>query len=225
MAASSIRPPLSSIGCSSESKPSSEFTIQTITTVEQLKVARETISTWKEIIGDRLGQSRLQKDISSENMEAFLEDKKTFEKYREVTSYLSDALTQAQTELKEGKPLQTRIFIALHNSTQKIQGMAASHIETDRVYLKSLISAPWNIPMHAPLPLEERGLVVKGTGKTLLAKSYALAQETGKAQLQTTPLASAFSFYKSVGMSFNQDDCLFTFPVSENVPPSLKYFI
>jgi hypothetical protein len=94
-----------------------------------------------------------------------------------------------------------RKIVVLTDSSQQMQGVLSVTINTDYVYVNTLLSGPWNnSSMNSPLPLEYKPLVKRGVGKVLMTESYKIAQTYQKSRIELLPLADSESFYQHIGM-------------------------
>jgi len=135
--------------------------------------------------------------------------------YKELSGMFRDHLNSLQ------KDPERRIFI-LTDSDQRIQGIfsATMHREENHFYGSALLSAPWNIPLHSPVPEEHQPLVKKGVGKSLMHAGYRYAQSQKAPIFKLKPLSNALGFYKYIGMQ--EDGPNMTMPIAQKIPETLQ---
>lgn len=151
-------------------------------------------------------------------MSDFMEDREVYSKYNTVMGYMRKAIEES-LENPDIVP-----YILVDRETNVPQAMSALEIKADHVYLRALISAPWNIRMHGRVPDEYAERVTRGSGTALMYATYKLAQSSGRPEYKTTPLSGAFKYYEGLGMGFDVETSHFTLPVEDLVPPSLRKY-
>jgi hypothetical protein len=165
-----------------------------------LNATKRTLSSWVEIASDRLGEHRkklqnvvqLQAGIN----EAFESDKQYFTSYKNVASLAREDINA----VLENKADKHRHVLVLSDSNRRVQAIATIFVEQQRVYINTLLSASWNIPMIADIAPVHRELKVKGAGTTLMNLIYKIAQTENKPKIELKPLNGSVTFYQQLGM-------------------------
>jgi hypothetical protein len=181
-------------------KPQHSFGLRIVTVLTEqnkkmklLEEIHQTIGKWREAIKARATVSQL-KAASSSNFsfkEIALEDKEAADSYN---SLIANVELDVKI-LKSGQGGHLRSLLVLHDSTKRIQAIASVNERTQSVYVDTLMSAAWNVPMQGSNTEEHQAYVVKGAGTTLMRQVYELARARGKARVELTPLDSAIGFY------------------------------
>ncbi|MBS0585323.1 MAG: GNAT family N-acetyltransferase [Verrucomicrobia bacterium] len=206
---------------------SSPYRVSFLENIGQVDACVARINGWGEIIGNRLAMSRLKKDSDGASHDKFMEDRETHSNYASVLSFLNQQAKKLKAQLDTGAGhLSIAVFILERRTDGSIQGASAVTVKADRVYLNAMVTAPWNIKMHAHISHEHVALQSKGVGKTLMAAiCHWTTTAAKKCRLCTTPSRSAFSFYHSLGMIFEKENQMFIFEMGEGMPGTLRAFL
>jgi hypothetical protein len=198
-----------------------------------LTAALNAVATWVDIASDRLGQHRIKRQNQGDSKSApdkaletiFEDDKQYFNSYKTLAGLVKDDIRDTVANKTN---IQRRILV-LTDEQSRIQAIATVYVESQRLFVNTLMSAAWNIPMHAEIASEHKPLKVAGAGTTLMNLIYTMAQSYEKPAIQLKPLNGSFSYYQKLGMSSGFVDdgkekaFLCTLQVQkESMPESLK---
>jgi len=178
---------------------------------------KKTLATWKSVLGDRTGISRQQAALGGDDSKIKLtEDLETDREYRNLTVSLLMFVNALSS-------YQNNSIMMLVDQNRNIQAIAAVAHNTNALYIRYLISAPWNIKMHAPVPEPQQSLKVQRAGSTLMHALYLQAQEKQVAELRLKPLSISYTFYRdALQMQEDAINSEFYYPVQKQVPEQLS---
>jgi hypothetical protein len=95
-------------------------------------------------------------------------------------------------------------LMTLSDNVKRIQGIALLALQDNAVFVKVLLSAPWNLSFSCTITQKHAAYSVKGTGSTLMRQIYELARREKKQWITLLPLSDSLSFYtKRIGMTEN----------------------
>jgi hypothetical protein len=213
---------------------SSIFTLRMISTeatasVESqatCKAIKQTLRDWQEIISDRFGTTRAQRQeafkisLNQEKADAdFKEDMQVVEDYKTVKSMIDKDVESIQ---KGGT--KQRYIMLLTDSEARPQAIATIHEEVNSLYVNTIMSAPWNVTMHAEVSPEHAKLAVKRAGTTIMRQVYELALLRNKSTVELKPLTNSLSYYNNyLKMTPSADGKIYSYPVfPESLPAALQ---
>jgi hypothetical protein len=199
----------------------SPFQLRVVTNLLQtseqkyFRLVKQTISDWQEIVYDRLGRTRLehQENPTARSLEEMQADSQEAKSYKVLCD-------EWKKFLKNPVLVDHRIMI-LTDSEQRIQGLSLISIKTDSIFVKTLMSAPWNIRMHGSNSAEHEQIRVRGVGTTLMRHIYDFATKEQKATIELKPLSGSYAFYKDhlkMTSSVRADGLYFTLDMARDVP-------
>ncbi len=185
-----------------------------------IKALSKVFKNWKEAISDRLGNSRVQ--FKATQPHKFEDDQKTVKEYKELIGYFEQHL-----DIFKKDPSKFKILILTRDT--HVQGLASVSNKVNHLYVHTLISAPWNIPMNGTVCEEHTPLISKGVGVALMKGFYLAAQKENLPSINLKPLSGSYTFYKdAIGMkevihSKNPDenDSYFELSVTPEIPQPL----
>lgn len=159
-----------------------------------------TLKDWKEIAAHRFISCK--KEFALTAKYKVDNDTESVKQYYDVLNLSTECLT----ELSNPDKNTTALKILLLYKDTILQGISCIVLENDHVYVKGLVSAPWNIPMNGPIQQAHQSLKVKGVGTSLLRDIYTTAQEERKNSIVLVSLPGSYSFYKDhIGMKLMDD--------------------
>jgi len=186
-----------------------------------IKAVRQTLRDWQDAAYERL--AILRRKISElpltqqPNLQPLLQDDRILidVAYKELSGMFREHLNSLQTDTER------RIFV-LTDADQRIQGIFSGimHRKENHFYGSALLSAPWNISLHSPVPEEHQPLVKKGVGKSLMHAGYRYAQSQKAPTFKLKPLSNSLGFYKYIGMQ--EDGPNLAMPIAQKIPDSLQ---
>jgi hypothetical protein len=109
----------------------------------------------------------------------------------------------------------------VQDTDRNIQAMITYTTREKSLFVNLIVTAPWNLKMHAPNMDEHKDMVTKGGGTSLIASVYETAQQQGKEKIHLKPMNGSYTYYKN-HLKKTEDKPEFFFPVSAEVPESLK---
>ncbi|MBS0604191.1 MAG: hypothetical protein JSS60_04025 [Verrucomicrobia bacterium] len=189
--------------------------------ISEFKTAQKTLKTWKEIAYDRLGTMRA---AASQNpsdelaKKLFNEDRQKVVQYEEIVKLFDQGLDSIITKTDESSK---KIFRVVRDQDRNIQAMSIFTVSDSGVFLNLVLTAPWNLRMHASNQDIHLTLVSKGGGTTLIRSGYETAQQLGKEELRLKPMDGSYTYYKErLGMIEDPNGDFF-YPVTEKLPEQL----
>jgi hypothetical protein len=123
-------------------------------------------------------------------------------KQRPSFQSLSEEAIAAKTDFYLTEAIKDPITHAV--STYKIVEPEASSFSKRSLLVGFLVTAPWNLKMHAPNDEETQTLVTPGSGSVLLKSMIEKAFFTKCEFLYLKPLTGSLGFYKHMGMVHNE---------------------
>ena len=197
------------------------LTVIDISEKSELTVAQKTLKAWKDTAHERLGIMRreAQKKPSEKNKALLKKDTDSVDQYLNIIG-LYDQSLNSMIAKSEGNA--NKIHRIVKDEDRNIQAMSSFAIEEGRVFLNLVITAPWNLKMHAPVLEEHRSLVTKGGGTALIRSGYETAQTLKKDELRLKPMEGSYTYYKDRLMMNEDTTGEFFYPVSQvSIPEPL----
>lgn len=146
------------------------------------------------------------------------EDRDTVEQYIKIIRLYEDGLDPI---IKKAKGTANKVLRVAQDGDRNIQAMTGFTVDADQIYLNLIVTAPWNLRMHAPNMEEHKALATKGGGTTLMRSVYQSAQALGKEKLSLKPMDGSYTYYNErLKMEDDPDGSCF-YRVTEKVPEPL----
>ncbi len=160
-----------------------------------IKEIQQVMSTWCTAISAREEKSK--KLVSSYPGEFSYSEMAQEDKDVVVTYGMLISSMAADLDIVSQGISNTRTLLVLHDGKQRIQAIAPVEERVNSLYIDTLLSAAWNIPMNGNNTKAYRECVVKGAGTTLMRQIYELAKMRKKEKIELTPARSSEGFYDS----------------------------
>lgn len=184
--------------------------------IDERRAAKKTVKVWREYVYERLGKSRIAVAGApgDEALKVKLEDDRlTVKNYTMVADLAADSIT---------KPTHT-IRIVSDTSSSQVQGIGSFSVADKEMEVQDLLTAPWNLPMHADNEESHKPLAVRGAGTVLMHSFYTTAQEMELSELGLKPSSDAVPYYSKIGMVWDEKRMRFCYPVEKDrVPTKLQ---
>lgn len=215
-----------------------------LSSLSDVRKIQTTLKLWKEVVNERLGESRVLKNKSTEHNDLFLEDQGTLQNYVSIIKFVQTHMSRVVGVDKENIKIKDDqkskagaganhdesadhcegeliVQICL-DQDKRVQSIGIAHFNNGELYINNLLSAPWNIKMNGKVPEEYLSAITAGAGKTLVRSMYVVAQQKKANILLLTPSKASYGFYNHLGMTFDSKMSQFFFPVSAELPAKLR---
>ena len=179
---------------------------------------------WHEIAYNRLGDLRAEAQTTPSLLDAVQLDRSLCDSaYKTLKIEIQNSLETA----KKCSSTAERILFTT-DSEQRIQGVLVAYEEMlgseKTLYIKALLSPPWNVAFHSKISPEHQALRVRHAGLALLREAYHVAQQIGATSVTLRPLSNSFTFYQErVGLQWianeQPEPSYFKLPVLPNAVP------
>ncbi len=103
---------------------------------------------------------------------------------------------QEWTRCRANNGLSKLSIFMLTDSSDRIQALAAVMQEVDRLFVETLLSAAWNVPLPESYNNpEDQQKIVKGAGTTMMLHIYECARKKNLAKVALISTLASSSFY------------------------------
>lgn len=185
--------------------------VRDITDSKSLSTIGKTVKIWKELVMDRVGESR-----GKDNREKTEDSHRKRESDEKAASDFKELLEMFNSILKIKKPDDENIVKVLQDQDGNIQGMCSAKLEEGSIYVRHLFAAPWNLKMHGAIEESHQSLVTQGVGTILLASLHREGLEQKKGMLTLKPLTGSVTYYRDyLKMQHDASTDRFSYPIAE----------
>lgn len=182
--------------------------ITTFSNMEQVGLTsriRSTLGGWRELIEKRSLQTN--------------EDCRLRSEYTSSLSCLSFFLSAFEKGAFSKQNV--RVFIVLAcDERNVIQALGTATIESKHLQVRTLMTAPWNLRLSAPLSQLQRPYQIRRAGTCVLSEMYKIAVREQMLEIRLQSLTNCYSYYKEkIGMQETGNRSELHLPVTN---PALK---
>lgn len=193
------------------------------TQIDYFRAVKKALRAWKLVLGERTGFSRLGATSGDPvKIKERDEDLELDRSYRDLTEYLrltAEKIENGQGQTEEGRNL----CIMLVDDARNIQALSIAAVKASQLYVRIVITAPWNLKMNATVPETHQELVVRGAGTAMMLALYQIAQAKSLTELRLKPMDRSYTFYKdTIAMQEDTSGEFFYSVVSDQVPVALQ---